>query len=66
MAEFLRNCELTAKKALSVARDHKAVVLLPEHTVGKHTLSAQRVVFVDYRMDGFISTNPYDACVVVV
>ena len=35
------------------------------NTVGKRTLRIERVVFVDYRMDGFNNTKPYDACVVV-
>ena len=33
------------------------------NTVGKHALSVERVVLVDYRMDGLNSTKPYDACV---
>jgi len=35
------------------------------NTVGKHALSVERVVLVDYRMDGLNSTKPYDSCVVV-
>ena len=64
MAVFLRNWKLTAK-ALTVARGHKAVSLCSPNTVGKHTLGVERVVMVDYRMDGLNSTKPYDAGVVV-
>ena len=31
------------------------------NTVGQLTLSVERVVFVDYHMDGFNSIKPYDA-----
>ena len=67
MKVFLRNRGLTAK-ALSVARGRKAIYysVCCLNTVGKHALSVERVVLVDYRMvDGLNSTKPYDACVVV-
>ena len=46
MAVFLRNCELIAEKVPPVARGS----LCRPNTVGKHTLSVERVVFVDYRI----------------